>query len=330
MESLATAATVTVTESPAAEMDTESLATAATVMESPAAEMDMESLATAATVTVGVMESPAAEKDMESLAQPAAVMEMPTSEVDSFAATESMLNVGFSIIGSLSESLPFSSSELLEIANSEPVDVQFQNDENDENDILHRQSPPPRAGGSAGNSGFVCSTPAADQRAQSEEDTEEEDAEEEDDEEELRFQLDKLKVSLVDFTRMSHVADDEVAEFDPKSFWQSYKPAASRFNCMYELSQLFMAIPQSTMNLERDFHALAMTLTCLRTRLSDETLNDLLLVKQNFGFLKEHLLRSNKYDLLKPLRVSKATIAKRNANEMENSGDEEAVDIAPN
>ena len=115
---------------------------------------------------------------------------------------------------------------------------------------------------------------------------------------------------------MSHVAEDEVAEFDLKKFWQGYAKEGTRFFCMYEMSQLFLGIPQSTMKLERDFHGLALTLTCLRTRLSDETLNALLLLKRNFWFLKEKMAQ-HKIDILAPLR-------KRSAEDMEDSEDEEA------
>ena len=148
-------------------------------------------------------------------------------------------------------------------------------------------------------------------------------------EEEQRFQLDRLKVNLREFLRFSHdiVTEDK---FDIKAFWKAYKLESSRFNPMYDLSQIYLGIPQSTMKLERDFHALAMTLTCLRSRLSDETLNDLLLVKQNFKFLREFLLSSNKYDLLKPLRVPKSTIpnSKRSAAKMNNPGVAEAAELA--
>ena len=117
-------------------------------------------------------------------------------------------------------------------------------------------------------------------------------------------------------------------KFDIKAFSKAYKLESSRFNPMYDLSQIYLGIPQSTMKLERDFHALAMTLTCLRSRLSDETLNDLLLVKQNFKFLREFLGSSNQYDLLKPLRVPKSTIPKRSAAEMNNPGVAEAAELA--
>ena len=142
----------------------------------------------------------------------------------------------------------------------------------------------------------------------------------------LRFQLDRLKVNLREFLRFSHDIAN-VDKFDIKGFWKAYKLESSRFNPMYDLSQIYLGIPQSTIKLERDFHALAMTLTCLRSRLSDETLNDLLLVKQNFKFLREFLLSSNKYDLLKPLRVPKSTIPKRSAAEMNNPGVAEADEL---
>jgi len=135
-------------------------------------------------------------------------------------------------------------------------------------------------------------------------------------EEEQRHRLDQLKLGMEDFTFMSHVAEDEVAEFDLKKFWQGYAKEGTRFFCMYEMSQLFLGIPQSTMKLERDFHGLALTLTCLRTRLSDETLNALLLLKRNFWFLKEKMAQ-HKIDILAPLR-------KRSAEDMEDSEDEEA------
>ena len=121
---------------------------------------------------------------------------------------------------------------------------------------------------------------------------------------------------MEDFTFMNHVAEDAVAEFDLKKFWQGYAKEGTRFFCMYEMSQLFLGIPQSTMKLERDFHGLALTLTCLRTRLSDETLNALLLLKRNFWFLKEKMAQ-HKIDILAPLR-------KRSAEDMEDSEDEEA------
>lgn len=127
------------------------------------------------------------------------------------------------------------------------------------------------------------------------------------------MKLGRLKLSIIEFGEI-RVAHHEEDGFNLALFWEERAKATPE---LYQLSQVFMGIPHSTMRVERDFHALALTLTCLRTRLSDEMLDAIILLKQNFWMLKEAIADEDneklRKDFLAPLRVK--TKPKKRARE---------------
>ena len=56
---------------------------------------------------------------------------------------------------------------------------------------------------------------------------------------------------------------------------------------LYKLSQVVLSIPSTQVSVERSFSAMALIVSHLRTRLSSETINELMIVKQNIDPLSK-------------------------------------------
>ena len=72
--------------------------------------------------------------------------------------------------------------------------------------------------------------------------------------------------------------------FDILEYWH-FKRDDSNWKELYNISQVVFGTAFSQVKVERDFSSFAMVYTHLRTRLSIETLNAILVVRQNLDLL---------------------------------------------
>lgn len=75
-------------------------------------------------------------------------------------------------------------------------------------------------------------------------------------------------------------------KIDPQKFWSSKKMPSPQ---MYTLSKVIFAVPGTQAAIERNFSALNKTLTKMRARLSDETLERILFMRCNRSLFGENL-----------------------------------------
>ena len=71
-------------------------------------------------------------------------------------------------------------------------------------------------------------------------------------------------------------------EFNILAYWE--KNQKTKWNRFYEISQVVYDAAFSNVNVERDFSGIALVYSHLRTRISNDFLNSMMVVKNNLDF----------------------------------------------
>lgn len=101
-------------------------------------------------------------------------------------------------------------------------------------------------------------------------------------------QMDRIHVDEVDDIIRSFEGKRESSmHISPLEYWEKHK---TEMPILYELSQAIFAVPLTQSSVERTFSALPVILTAKRTRISDECLQNILLLKNNQNIPQNHLL----------------------------------------
>lgn len=100
-----------------------------------------------------------------------------------------------------------------------------------------------------------------------------------------RPNVEKLKEAITDFAfRANRVPVNE--EFNIFEFWSKLKHS-QKYYLMAKLSEIVLSAPFSQVPVERTFSVFALTLTHLRTRLSSDVLNAILVARENSDLLNK-------------------------------------------
>ena len=93
-----------------------------------------------------------------------------------------------------------------------------------------------------------------------------------------------IRAELLKLANEDRVKYDEKNKFNILQYWNLRQYSNPQ---LYKLSQVILSAPATQVSVERLFSALALCLSHLRTKLSSQSLNELMLVKQNIELLDD-------------------------------------------